>query len=120
MVNGIRIIYPCGLNKGFDSKFGVGFRETPGEGRWTNRPKRFEYNNEDDDNHVNILIDYKLYLQLPEKKLKWWKDDEMLWFFSLLKCYMMKKISLNAGKKKSEIKWWNWQICIFEHRAAFN
>ena len=50
MVNGIRTIYLSILNKGFFSKFCVGFQiryETPEKGRRTHRPKRCEYTNED-------------------------------------------------------------------------
>ena len=45
MVNGIRTIYPDGLNR-------VQF-----EGWKTHRPKRYEYNNKDVDNSLNILSD---------------------------------------------------------------
>ena len=60
MVSRIRIIYPSGLNKGFGLKFCVGYRvwhETPGEGRETHRPKRCEYNDEDEDNSPISLND---------------------------------------------------------------
>ena len=46
MVNGIRTIYPRGLNKRLGLKFRVGSRvlhETPEEGRRTYRLKRCEY-----------------------------------------------------------------------------
>ena len=46
MVSGIRTIYPCGLNKGFSSKFCVS-------------AKSWEYNNEVEDNSPNILGDKK-------------------------------------------------------------
>ena len=45
MVDGIRMIYLCGLSKGFGSKFCVGSRlrhETLNEGRRTHRPERCE------------------------------------------------------------------------------
>ena len=60
MVNGIGTIYPCGLNKGFSSMFCEDSRvqhETAEEGQKTYRPKRCEYNNEHDDNILNILRD---------------------------------------------------------------
>ena len=50
MVNGIIASDPRGLNKWRGSKFCVGSRvrqETPEEGQRTYRPKRCEYNNED-------------------------------------------------------------------------
>ena len=62
MVNGIRIIYPQRLNKGFSSKFSVNSQvqhETPEEGRRTHWLKCCEYNNEADDNSPNILSDKK-------------------------------------------------------------
>ena len=43
MVNGIKTIYPRGLNKGFGSNFCVGsqvWHESPEEGRKTYQPKR--------------------------------------------------------------------------------
>ena len=45
MVNGIKTIYPHGLNKGFGSKFRVGLRihhDTPDEGYSMHLPKRCE------------------------------------------------------------------------------
>ena len=61
MVNLIRLSDPRGLNKGRDSKFHVGSRvrqETPKEGRRTHRPKRYEYNNnKDEDNSPKTLND---------------------------------------------------------------
>ena len=57
-VNGVRTIYPSGLNKGFC----VGSRvrhETPKEGREMHRPKHRSYNNEDEDNSLNTLSDKK-------------------------------------------------------------
>ena len=51
-----------GLNKGFSLKFYVGFQvrhETPEEVQRMHRPKRCEYNNEDEDNSPNTLIDKK-------------------------------------------------------------
>ena len=57
MVNGIRTIYSCGLNKGFSSGFYVGSPvryEKPEEGQITYRPKRYEYNNDNEDNISNI------------------------------------------------------------------
>ena len=53
MVNGIRASDICGLNKGCSLKLRVGSRfrqETPEEDRWTNRPKRCEYKNNNKDN----------------------------------------------------------------------
>ena len=60
MVNWIRIIYPCGLNKGFSSKFHVGSivrQETPEEGQRMHRPTHCEYSNKDEDNSLNTLND---------------------------------------------------------------
>ena len=57
MVNGIRIIYSCGLSKGFSLRFCVTswvWHETPEEGRRTYWPK-CENNNKDEDNNSNIL-----------------------------------------------------------------
>ena len=59
MVNGIRASDPLGLNKGRVLKFNVGSRVQQGipkEGRSTYRPKRFKYNNEDEDNSLKTLI----------------------------------------------------------------
>ena len=56
----MRIVYPDGLNKGFGSKFREGSRvrqegsrvrqETPEKGRRADQPKRWVYNNNDEDN----------------------------------------------------------------------
>ena len=62
MVNGIRIIYSCGLNKRFSLKFCVGSgcqHETPEEDRRTYQLKRWEYNKEDKENSLNTLRDEK-------------------------------------------------------------
>ena len=62
MVDGIRTIYPSGLNEGFGSKVHVGSRvrhETPEEGRRTHRPKHFEYNRTDGNCSLNRLNDKK-------------------------------------------------------------
>ena len=56
MINKIGTIYPCGLNKGFCIDSWVR-HEAPEEGRRTCRPKRLEYNNEDEVNCLNILSD---------------------------------------------------------------
>ena len=51
-----RTIYPGGLKKEFNSKFHVGSRvryETHEKGRRTHRPKRYEYDNKDEDNNLN-------------------------------------------------------------------
>ena len=59
MVNGIRTIYSCELNKGFSSKFCAGFRvqhETPEEGQNMHWLKHCE-NNKDEDNSSNTLSD---------------------------------------------------------------
>ena len=51
MVNGIRAIETGGLNKGRCSKIRGGSRDrqaTHEEGRWTHRPKRYEYNIRDE------------------------------------------------------------------------
>ena len=59
MVNGIRIIFPCGLNKGLGSKFCVGSQvrnEMPEDGNdWL---KGCECNN---DKNPNTLINKKKY-----------------------------------------------------------
>ena len=58
MVNGIRTMYPRGLNKGFAPKFYVGSRvrhETTEECRMTYRSRRYEYNNKDKNNSPNTL-----------------------------------------------------------------
>ena len=60
MVNGIRIIYSRELNEGVSSMLCLGSRvrnETPEEDWMIYRPKRSEYNNEDDGNGPNILSD---------------------------------------------------------------
>ena len=60
MVNGIRKIYPHRSNKGFGSKFYVGFQvqnETLEEGPRTHQLKYCRYNNKDEDNSRNILND---------------------------------------------------------------
>ncbi len=60
MVNGIRASDPRGLNKGHGLKFHVGSRvrqETPEEGQRMHRPKRCEYNNNDEDSGVKSLND---------------------------------------------------------------
>ena len=59
IINGLRTIYPCGLDKGFSLKFCVGSRvqhEPPEQGQKAYKPK-CEYNNEDEDNSPNILGD---------------------------------------------------------------
>ena len=56
MVNGIRIIYPSGLNKGISLKFCVGSRvqhEIPEEDQKMQWPKCYE----DEENSLNILRD---------------------------------------------------------------
>ena len=61
MVNGIRMIYPCRLSKGFSLKFYVGFRvwqELPEEGRRIHWPKCCEYNSKGEDS-LNTLNDKK-------------------------------------------------------------
>ena len=53
-------MFSAGLDKGFASKFWVGSRirnKTPKEGPRTHRPKRCEYNKEDEDNCANTLSD---------------------------------------------------------------
>ena len=60
MVNRIRIIYSCELNKGFGSKFFVDsqvWQETFKVGWRMHQPKHFEYNNKDEDNNSNTLND---------------------------------------------------------------
>ena len=60
MINGVRTIYLRGLNKEFVSKFSVGpwvRHETPEESRRMHRPKRYNYNNEDEDNSPNTMTD---------------------------------------------------------------
>ena len=56
MINGIRTINPCGLNKVFDSKFHVGsqiWQETPEKSLRTHWRKSCEYNRKDEDNNPN-------------------------------------------------------------------
>ena len=64
MVNEIRIIYPCGLNKGFGLKFCEGYqirregsrvRQEIPWGRRAHQPKSYVYNNNDKDNRSNNL-----------------------------------------------------------------
>ena len=60
MINRIRAIDHCGLNKGRGSKLHVGSRirqETPKEGRRTYRPKRWEYNNKDQNSCLKNMKD---------------------------------------------------------------
>ena len=60
MVNRIRIIYSCGVNKGFSSEFNAGsqvWHETSEEGQRMHQPKHCEYNNKYEDNSLNILND---------------------------------------------------------------
>ena len=59
MVNGIRTSYSHGLDKGFNLRFSLGFQvqyKEPEEGQRTYRPKHCQYNNEDVDNTLNILM----------------------------------------------------------------
>ena len=59
MVNGIRTLHHCRLDKGFDSKFYRGlwvWLETPEEGWRTHLPKFSEYN-KDEDKSLNTLDD---------------------------------------------------------------
>ena len=58
MVNRIRTIFTCGLNKRFGSKFCVDSQvqqETSEEGQRMDWLKRYEYNNKYEDNCLNIL-----------------------------------------------------------------
>ena len=58
MVDKIRTVYPCGLNKGFKSRFYIGSRvrhETQEEGRKKYQSKRCVY--KDEDNNPNVLND---------------------------------------------------------------
>ena len=60
MVNRIRTLYPCGLNKGFGLKFYVSFQvrqETTEESWRMHQPKRCECDNKDEDNSLNTLND---------------------------------------------------------------
>ena len=60
MDNGIKTIYPYGLNKGISSRLCVSSRlryETPEQGRGTHQQKRCEYNNKDEDNSPNFRGD---------------------------------------------------------------
>ena len=62
MADGIRGSNPSEFNKGRDSKFRIGARvrqETSEEGQRTHRPKRWQYNNKDEDNNSYILNDKK-------------------------------------------------------------
>ena len=72
MVNRIGTIYPCGLNKGFSSRYWVGFRvwhEMPEEGQRMYQPKHCEYNNKDEVNSLNILSDKKKYHCCSSKRM---------------------------------------------------
>ena len=56
MVQGIKTIYPCWLNKGFGSKLCEGSlvqKEIPENGRRAHRPKFCVYNNKDEGNSPN-------------------------------------------------------------------
>ena len=71
MVNEIRTIYPCGINKGFGLKFCVGswvWQETPEDQR-IHQLKHSEYNNKDENNSLNTLNDkiIKLHLKILDK-----------------------------------------------------
>ena len=59
MANGLRTGDLRGFNKGRSSKFREDsrVRQTPEEGRRTNRPKRCGNNNKDEDNSPKILND---------------------------------------------------------------
>ena len=60
MVNGIRTIYTCGLNKEFSLKFCMGspvWHQILEEGPRRYRLKCCEYNNEGEDNSPNSLSD---------------------------------------------------------------
>ena len=62
MVNGIKTIYPQGLNNGFGSKFSIGsqvWQEVPEESWRIYQLKQCEYNNKDEDNSPNTLNDKK-------------------------------------------------------------
>ena len=64
MVDGIRTIYSCELNKGFGSRFWMGSQvwlETPEKGQRTLQQKCCKYNNDDEDD-LNTLIDKNLLL----------------------------------------------------------
>ena len=61
IVNGMRTIYPCGLNIGFNSKSCSDSQvqhETPEEGKKMHQ-LNCEYNTEDEYNSLNILSDKK-------------------------------------------------------------
>ena len=67
MVNRIRTIYACGLNKEFSLRLCAGSRvqyEIPEESRRMTQLKCCESNNEDEDNRPNILSDKKIHLIL--------------------------------------------------------
>ena len=60
MVNVIKSRDPRRLNKGHCSNFREGSRvrqETPEEGKWTYKPKLYEYENKDKDNIPKIFND---------------------------------------------------------------
>ena len=62
MQNGIRTIYPSRVKNKFNSKFCVVYRvwkDTSEEGRRIYRPKRWQFNNEDEDNSPNIVREKK-------------------------------------------------------------
>ena len=90
MANGIRTINPCGLNKGFVSKFFVDSRvwqETPEEGWRIHRLKHCEYNNKDEDNSLNTVND-KNY-QASSKKFR-----QILLLYSGKKIFTLEWVTL--------------------------
>ena len=79
MANGIRTGDPRGFNKGRSSKFREGsrVRQTPEEGRRTNRPKRYGNNNKDEDNSPKTLNDNNHHGLVNAKTIL---VDEQMWF----------------------------------------
>ena len=81
-VNRIETVYPCGLNKGFSSRFCVGSQvrhETPEENCGTYQLKHCEYNNKDGVNSSNVLS-----LNMIHKNS--WSDDSISKKLTVTKC----------------------------------
>ena len=120
LVNGIRKIYPNGLNKGFTLKFHADswvWQETPEEGERPHWLKCCEYNNKDEDNSLNTRNDKNhqtssqkfreiIFYSLKIRKNNFWKLLECkqsifdLWFwssyFELFGCFHTPVCVLNS------------------------
>ena len=76
-------IYPCGLNKGFGSKFCVGtqvWHKTPEED-WSTLTETSEYNNEVEDNSLNTQTDKNAWpgVVAPDKGPVYGLNKTKLW-----------------------------------------